>query len=229
MSILKNLTVGLVAVALGVIVLGAIAISPAQAAVTNPASNPHRIEVLGDDGQTYVDGQDTLPGFDDEACTYIPGAYFDFANNRVHYADGQSIPWTEWDRATGYSEWLAKQGQSTPTSTATPTTSKPPRPTASQSASSSAGAGDSVSPSPTSTDPAGVVGSTPNPASTDAAIAEQGAITSDLGVTQTLALDTANNPGPAVGYAILAFLTGAGVLTYLGHGLRRHTSRRGTA
>ena len=78
----------------------------AHADVTNPADNPHKITVKGDDGQTYVDGQDTLPGYDDEECTYIPGAWLDFDNNLVHYADGQTIPWTEWDRSTGYKEWL---------------------------------------------------------------------------------------------------------------------------
>jgi hypothetical protein len=94
-------------VGLAVLVLG---IAPAASAdVTNPADNPHKITVTGDDGQTYTDGQDTLPGYDDYECTYIPGAWFDFAKNRVYYADGQWIPWTEWDRATGYKEWLAKQ------------------------------------------------------------------------------------------------------------------------
>ena len=87
--------------------------SAAHADVTNPADNPNKITVKGDDGQTYVDGQDTLPGFDDEECTYIPGAWFDFDKNRVYYADGQSIPWTEWDRATGYKDWLAKKGTET--------------------------------------------------------------------------------------------------------------------
>jgi hypothetical protein len=81
-------------------------------AVTNPADNPHPITVTGDDGNTYHDGADTLPGYDDEECTYIPGAWFDFANNRVRYADGQSIPWTEWDRASGYNDWLAAQSSS---------------------------------------------------------------------------------------------------------------------
>src|SRR6188768_562221 len=81
----------------------------AVASVTNPADNPHEISVKGDDGKTYTDGQDTLPGYDDYECTYIPGAWFDFANNEVHYADGQTIHWTEWERATGYAAWLKKQ------------------------------------------------------------------------------------------------------------------------
>jgi hypothetical protein len=82
-------------------------------AVTNPASNPYPITVTGDDGNVYHDGLDTLPGYDDEECTYIPGAYFDFAKNLVHYADGKSIPWTEWDRASGYKVWLTNQKSST--------------------------------------------------------------------------------------------------------------------
>lgn len=81
----------------------------AYGAITNPAKNPHRIVVQGDDGYTYVDGQDTLPGFDDVECTYIPGAWYDFDANRVYYADGQSIPWTEWDRIPGYDKWLAEK------------------------------------------------------------------------------------------------------------------------
>jgi len=111
------------AAGLAVLVLG---LAPAaHADVSNPADNPHKIVVKGDDGQTYVDGQDTLPGFDDTECTYIPGAWFDFAKNRVYYADGQWIPWTEWDRATGYKDWLAKQnssgsGSGTDTKTSSP-------------------------------------------------------------------------------------------------------------
>lgn len=110
----KSLTrpIGAAGIAVGLALLGGIAIAAPASAVTNPADNPVRIVVRGDDGQTYVDGQDTLPGYDDEACTYIPGAWFDFKNNRVHYADGQSIPWTEWDRASGYQEWLKSNSSS---------------------------------------------------------------------------------------------------------------------
>lgn len=98
--------------AAGLAVLGTLAIAQPAVAITNPADNPQKIVVKGDDGQTYVDGQDTLPGYDDDACTYIPGAWFDFDNNRVHFADGQSIPWTEWDRTAGYQEWLKKKSGS---------------------------------------------------------------------------------------------------------------------
>lgn len=82
--------------------------APAQA-ITNPADNPRPITVKGDDGRTYTDGEDTLPGYDDVECSYIPGAWYDFDNNRVHYADGQSVSWTEWDRVAGYKSWLAKK------------------------------------------------------------------------------------------------------------------------
>lgn len=121
------------AVAASLLAVIAIAV-PASANVTNPADNPHKITVTGDDGRTYVDGQDTLPGYDDEECTYIPGAWFDFDNNRVHYADGQSIPWSEWDRATGYKEWLAKKEAAKPAATTAPAkpaaTSAPAKPAA---------------------------------------------------------------------------------------------------
>ena len=80
--------------------------APAHA-ITNPAANPNPKTVKGDDGRTYEDGRDTLPGYDDEECSYIPGAWYDFDNNLVHYADGQSARWTEWDRVAGYQKWLA--------------------------------------------------------------------------------------------------------------------------
>lgn len=113
------------AIASAGLVVASVSLAPAAQAITNPADHPHKITVKGDDGNTYVDGQDTLPGYDDEACTYIPGAWFDFDNNRVHYADGQSIPWTEWDRATGYKAWLAKKSQPSPT---TPKPKPKPKP-----------------------------------------------------------------------------------------------------
>lgn len=97
--------IAVTAVAAGVTLIAA----PAANAVTNPADNPRKVTVQGSDGNTYIDGQDTLPGYDDYDCTYIPGAWFDFEKNRVYYADGSWIPWTEWERATGYKEWLAKK------------------------------------------------------------------------------------------------------------------------
>ena len=46
--------------------------------ITNPAEHPAPITVTID-GQTYHDGLDTLPGYDDEACTPIPNVQYDFA------------------------------------------------------------------------------------------------------------------------------------------------------
>jgi hypothetical protein len=119
------------AIATGGLVLASFTLAPVvHAAVTNPADNPSPITVKGDDGKTYTDGQDTLPGYDDEECTYIPGAYFDFENNRVRYADGQSIPWTEWDRATGYEAWKAKKAaakSTTSDSAPTPSSASAPK------------------------------------------------------------------------------------------------------
>lgn len=110
--------------------IASVSFAPAADAITNPAQNPHPITVKGDDGNTYTDGEDTLPGYDDEACTYIPGAWFDFDNNRVHYADGQSIAWTEWGRATGYAEWKAKHDKPTQTASAKPSSKPTAKPSA---------------------------------------------------------------------------------------------------
>lgn len=137
----RTLSTALAAASLVLVTVGLA--QPAQA-ITNPADNPRPITVKGDDGKTYHDGEDTLPGYDDEACTYIPGAYFDFDNNKVRYADGQSIPWTEWDRATGYKEWKAKQSKPTaapttaapkPAKTTAPKAKSTPKPAASRSTS----------------------------------------------------------------------------------------------
>ena len=49
--------------------------------VTNPADHPAPITVTID-GQTYHDGLDTLPGYDDYACTPIPNVQYDFATTR---------------------------------------------------------------------------------------------------------------------------------------------------
>ena len=42
------------------------------------------------DGQTYRDGADTLPGYDDDACTPIPNVQYDFADNQIQYYDGRA-------------------------------------------------------------------------------------------------------------------------------------------
>ena len=176
-------------------------------AVTNPADNPAPITVQGDDGNTYHDGEDTLPGYDDEECTYIPGAYFDFAANRVRYADGQSIHWTEWDRASGYREWLANQNETTaPTdNTADATTT-------------------------TNTDTKSGDKSSTTAAETTDVEAVPLAVASEVStenITVTFGGQTANNPGRVVGLIILASLFGAGFLLLGANALRTRFQQGG--
>lgn len=211
--------------------------TPAFADVSNPASNPYKITVTGDDGQTYVDGQDTLPGFDDEACTYIPGAWFDFDNNRVHYPDGQSIPWTEWSRATGYQEWLAKKAsQNTTTSntssggstsgtttsggTTTSTTAQSGRKTTTQGGTGTAGVG-TTSTNPTAS-PSESAGATASPEASEAIEvysgeeAEASASPSEDAVVLADGSDAAQSGGgaQAAGLAILGILFALGGLGF---------------
>jgi hypothetical protein len=96
--------------------------------VTNPAAYPAPTKVTID-GREYSDGLDTLPGYDDEACTPIPNVQYDFESNTIEYYDDggkllDSAHWTEWDRISSYDTWKAQQNASTPTPTATaaPTT-----------------------------------------------------------------------------------------------------------
>lgn len=194
-------------------------IATAQAAVTNPANNPHRIEVIGDDGATYVDGQDTLPGYDDEACTYIPGAYFDFASNRVYYPGGVWIPWTEWDRATGYQEWLAGRTQEAKTASAAPATPTARASAQPDTAPTAAGAEATPASAPAATSGAAVDGST-RPAVAPVALPNNA---EPLG---TATPDRA--PGALVGFVILGGLTATGALAYTGHDVRRRL-RKGDA
>lgn len=93
----------------------AIAVAPSASAgdVTNPAQHPYPITVTID-GQTYHDGLDTLPGYDDYACTPIPDVQYDFAGNQVLYYDDSgnllaTAPWTEWSRISSYKTWQAQQ------------------------------------------------------------------------------------------------------------------------
>ena len=101
-----------------------LALAPAASAAppTNPAEHPYPIEVTID-GQTYRDGEDTLPGYDDVLCTPIPGVEYDFAANEIQYYDGGEVvataPWTEWDRISSYETWR-KQQQGSPTPTPSP-------------------------------------------------------------------------------------------------------------
>ncbi len=211
------------------IVVGSVAGQATAAfAVTNPADNPHPITVKGDDGNAYVDGQDTLPGFDDEECTYIPGAYFDFAHNLVHYADGQSIPWTEWDRASGYQDWLAKKNETVdttpkPTPSSTPGASDPKATSGSSSSAVGKDVADKAVQNPTD-DPSLV-----NPtavATGEPTTTASGTETQNNELTVTLGKDAGKNPGREVGIAILGFLVGAGLLLSFGQKLRVRVLRR---
>jgi hypothetical protein len=182
-------------------------------AVTNPADNPSPITVTGDDGNTYHDGADTLPGYDDEECTYIPGAWFDFANNRVRYADGQSIPWTEWDRASGYNEWLASRNT-------TPTTNPADNSDSStETSTTKATTGKGSSKSETTQ-----TGTEPTLVATPLASGTEGTEPIYVAVGQS----TSNNPGREVGLLILLVLFGAGVATYLGSALRTRLQQKGS-
>lgn len=121
----------------GAVVLGGalLAVAPAAQAtdITNPADHPAPITVTVD-GQDYRDGADTLPGYDDYACTPIPNVQYDFAENEIQYYDEQgglvkTAHWTEWSRISSYETWVEQQraasspGSSTTTNAdATPTT-----------------------------------------------------------------------------------------------------------
>jgi hypothetical protein len=178
-------------------------------AVTNPAVNPSPITVTGDDGNTYHDGADTLPGYDDEECTYIPGAWFDFANNRVRYADGQSIPWTEWDRASGYNEWLASRNTN-------PTDNADNSP---DSQTQQGNNGKSTTKAETTE-----TGTEPTLVATPLASGTEG--TEELYVAT--GQSTSSNPGREVGLLVLLVLFGAGVATYLGAVLRTRLQQKGS-
>ena len=86
------------------------------AGVTNPADHPYPVTITVG-GQTYEDGRDTLPGYDDYLCTPIPSVEYDFASNEIKYYndDGdlvETAPWTEWDRISSYDDWKKNQGGS---------------------------------------------------------------------------------------------------------------------
>jgi hypothetical protein len=99
-----------------VVVPFAIAAAPQAASaadITNPAQHPYPITVTID-GQTYHDGEDTLPGYDDYLCTPIPDVQYDFADNEILYYDDQgdllaTAQWTEWSRISSYATWLKQQ------------------------------------------------------------------------------------------------------------------------
>src|ERR1700743_3423354 len=114
-----------------------LAVAPAAHAtdITNPAQHPAPVTVTID-GQTYHDGQDTLPGYDDYACTPIPNVQYDFADDEIQYYDGDNnlittAHWTEWSRITSYQTWVDQQqaAAATPTPTAAAATPTPTRST----------------------------------------------------------------------------------------------------
>jgi hypothetical protein len=151
------------AVALGAALFGAPGVAHAQG-VTNPADHPAPITVMVD-GQTYHDGLDTLPGYDDQACTPIPNVQYDFASDQIQYysSDGDLIDtahWTEWSRISSYATWQQQQQTGTPTSTPTPTA------TASNPAASTPTPSSNAPTSPSASSPAASSPSANSPAST---------------------------------------------------------------
>jgi hypothetical protein len=196
----------------------ALAVLPAwsASAVTNPAANPYPVTVTGDDGNVYHDGLDTLPGYDDEECTYIPGAYFDFSKNLVHYADGKSIPWTEWDRASGYKVWLTNQKSSTSKQTATATATATASPV-SKSASTS---------DPEATSSAATVGAATETSAVAVEVVEE--TNSEIPVAVLASGTGAKNPGHETGLLILGALTALGTVAVLVKSARRRIGRGGT-
>ncbi len=195
--------------AAGVALATALVVIPAwsASAVTTPAANPYPITVTGDDGNVYHDGLDTLPGYDDEECTYIPGAYFDFAKNLVHYADGKSIPWTEWDRASGYKVWLTGQKgtSSKPTATASPVAKS-----------------NKVS-NVAKTETVETEVSTPASSAAEVEVISA----SETPVAVTASAPAASNPGHETGLLILGALAAFGAVTVLVQSARRRIGRGG--
>jgi hypothetical protein len=131
--------------------------------ITNPAKHPAPVTVTID-GQTYGDGRDTLPGYDDELCTPIPNVQYDFAENQVLYYSGEgellkTARWTEWARISSYQTWLDQQNAATPTPTATATatpaatTTAPATPTPASSGTTSPAPTGPAATSPTTTAP----------------------------------------------------------------------------
>lgn len=151
-----------------VLVLGVLAAAPAAHAqsVTNPAKHPFPVEVTID-GQTYSDGRDTLPGYDDELCTPIPNVQYDFGEGKILYynSEGELLEtarWSEWQRISSYQTWLAQQnGGPKPTPTAT----APPRSTPTPSAPANNPAPSSPNPAYSGPAPSSPAAATPAPSS----------------------------------------------------------------
>jgi hypothetical protein len=112
---LRTIVAGLVLGAAGLAVapFGVTSTAAYATDVTNPAQHPYPITVTID-GQTYHDGLDTLPGYDDYSCVAIPDVVYDFPDNEIDYYDDQGnllavAPWTEWQRIPSYQTWLNQQ------------------------------------------------------------------------------------------------------------------------
>jgi hypothetical protein len=145
------------AAALGVGLLGA---APAAHAtdITNPAEHPDPI-IVTIDGQTYRDGADTLPGYDDYACTPIPNVQYDFADDEIQYYDGQgdlikTAHWTEWSRISSYQTWVSQQHDQSPTSATTTSAAAATPAATSTTTTTSAAAAAPAATSPAATGPA---------------------------------------------------------------------------
>lgn len=144
------------------VLISAVLLTAAPAAhaqgVTNPAENPAPITITID-GQTYHDGRDTLPGYDDDLCTAIPNVQYDFDNDQIQYYDsgGELIDtahWTEWSRISSYDTWVKQHGGGTPTATPTPAATATPAPTSAAVATPAPTSSAGKSPSSTTKSPA---------------------------------------------------------------------------
>lgn len=153
-----------------VVSAAALGIAPAAQAqgITNPAAHPNPVTVVID-GQSFSDGRDTLPGYDDEACTPIPGVQYDFAENLILYYDGdgkllKTAKWTEWSRISSYEQWVKDQKTPTPTATATPT--KTATPTVTSTPTTSGSTNTTTTTTTTGASPSPTSSSTPSTTST---------------------------------------------------------------
>ena len=223
----------------------ALAIAPASAAlatdVTNPADNPYPITVTVD-GQTYHDGLDTLPGYDDYACTVIPGVSYDFGHNRIDYPDGQTAPWTEWSRIPGYAVWVKQQQNKAPSPNPSPSSSSSSSSSSSKKHSGSHKKSSATSLTSTVKTTAGKkldasdstkskTSATPAPTGSGVPSASDGsAVTASASLhSSTLSSSVAGSVGTSfAGYLILAALAIAGALVLGVHRFGRVIFRRGT-
>jgi len=219
----------------------------AQAAISNPAAHPNKITVVVD-GAEYTDGQDTLPGFDDNSCGPIPNSWPDYDANRVYYDtdDGvKFISWTEWDRLPGYSTWLKNHNASTDSGSGSGSGS-----TGSSGTAAPASTGSKPAPAPASTttnaqpavqdetpEEAPQVSASPEPqvsASPEAVAVDDADITPVAAAADDV-VETAADITPAVngqaafGRILLLGLFVAGVATWLGYEVLRRRPQRSRA